>query len=371
MVYPLLPLYLSTTLGAPTLALGIIEGVAEALVSILKGWSGFHSDRLRRRTPYIRAGYTLAAISKPMLAFSAGWLGVLMARSLDRIGKGLRTTARDALITDVVSPIDRGRAFGLHRSMDTTGALVGVMLAGALLWVWPGQYTTVFLYAGIFGFIAVVLTFFVRDVRPALETSGDSAVPSAAEKQPFPRRYWYTLGLFAIFSFANSSDAFLLLRVHQNGFSDVGTLVVYAGYNIANILCAYPAGYLSDHFPRWRIIRMGWLLYGIVYAGFALTTGAWTPVLFIVYGICMGLTQGVSKAIIADLAPADRRGAALGLFHFSSGIAVLPGSALAGWLWDRFGPEYAFWLGSLVAFAAMILAGSVSAPAQRAEHSRK
>ena len=355
MVYPVLPLFLTQTLGAPVLVLGIIEGFAEALVSVLKGVSGLHSDRIRRRVPYIRWGYALAAVSKPMLALATGPIGVFLARSLDRTGKGLRTTARDALITDVVSATQRGRAFGLHRSMDTTGALAGVLLAAALLWWLPGQFKVLFVVAAFFGAIAVALTFALREpAHDALPTDGER-YSFVQMGRSMPRSYWLALLVFSIFGLANSSDTLVLLRISNSGFSNSGTLLVYAFYNVSYTVCSYPAGILSDKFGRWRVIGAGWVIYSAVYAGLAIGSGwAMWPLLF-AYGISMALTQGVAKALIADMTQKEYRGSALGLFNMATGLAVLPGSAMAGWLWDRYGAPAAFWFGAALATIAFLM----------------
>lgn len=335
------------------MALGVVEGVAEAIVSVMKGLSGWHSDRLRRRVPYIRWGYGLGNAAKGLLAVAFAWPVVFVARSVDRLGKGLRTTARDALIADVIGPGQAGRAFGFHGMMDTAGAFVGVLLAAGLLYALPGRYRLIFALALVPGVLAVVLTFRLREARPD-ETAPLPAAPEVGFKQ-FPAPFWRACFVLSLFALANSSDAFLLLRARDLGLSDSAVVLTYALYNLFYAGLSYPAGILSDRVRRWRVIGVGWAVYAAVYAGFALvrSPGAlWF--LFLAYGAYMGLTQGVGRALISDFAPADARGTALGIFHFLTGLAALVSSVLAGWLWDRFGAPATFAFGAGAAALAVV-----------------
>lgn len=381
MIYPLLPLFLVGVLGSSRTQLGIIEGAAVLLVALMTAFAGVRSDRAATgRVPWIRWGYGLPVAGKAIIAAATVWPLVLGGRLLDRLGKGLRGAPRDALITDAVTAEQRGQAFGLHRSFDTAGALVGVLLAALLLW-WltgtpqPGDDpdatgTPAWIYRVIFGagaglgLASLVLTLFVRETErdhaAAPPTKKLQSPAPAAATTPgwfhLPRPYWGVLTLLCLFSLANSSDVFLLLRASELGFSPWTVVMIYAAYNLCYSALSYPAGVLSDRLGRWGIIAIGWAIYIVVYVGFALLPaahawGLWP--LMAVYGVYMALTDGVGKALIADHAPRERRGAAMGLFHASSGLTTLGASLLAGVLWDHAGPKYTFLVGA--GFAALAL----------------
>ncbi|EGJ51875.1 MFS transporter [Desulfocurvibacter africanus] len=381
MVYPVVPLFLTAALGAPVVVLGAIEGAAEAIVSIMKGASGWHCDRLGRRVPYIRLGYGLGAASKPLMALALAWPMVFLARAVDRLGKGLRTTARDALIADAVDARMAGRAYGFHRMMDTSGAIVGVLFALLLLWLLPGQYRTIFLLATIPGAMAVWLTFRLREARKeaagpahacALEPEPGSAqaMPAPGDKPALarlvlPANYWWTLGVLGLFAFANSSDALLLLRAKNLGWDDTQVVLAYVLFNLTYALAAYPIGILSDRFGRWRLIIGGWLIYSLVYFGFAEASALDIWWLFPLYGLFMALTEGVGKALIAGQIPSERKGTALGIFHMSIGLIALSSSLVAGLLWDTLGPAAPFRLGGFVALLAALAAMAVAFKTKR------
>ena len=355
MVYPIMPLFLVGALGAPVIVLGIIEGFAEGLVSLLKGLSGYLSDRMQRRVPYVRWGYGLGALGKPLLACAFTWPLVFLARAVDRTGKGLRTTARDALIADTMEGTHVGRAFGFHRAMDTAGALIGVGAALVLMWLMPGHYRTIFLIATIPGVISVAFTFLIKETRTpppiiAAETISPATATGACR---FCKEYWLTLTALVIFALANSSDTFLLLRAKNVGLTDARVVLAYMLYNLTYTLSSYPAGIASDRIGRWKVISIGWLIYAIVYIGFALTARTEVWILFALYGVYIGFTQGVSSALIADYAPAERRGTALGIFHMSIGVAALVSSIFAGWLWDHVSSAAPFWFGGGAALVAL------------------
>lgn len=365
-VYPVIPLFLKT-LGAPAAAMGAIEGAAEALVSFMKGASGVHSDATGKRTPYIRWGYGLSALGKPLIGAATGWPVVLGGRLLDRFGKGIRTTARDALIADSVDKPHFGKAYGLHRTMDTAGAFVGVLLALGFLVLWPGQYRTLFLLAAIPGIISVLLVLRVREVAgegedgegcedgkdgkdgpelssPSSQPSQPSRLSSALRQMPAP--YWRAMLLNTLFALANSSDTFLLLRARGLGMSDSMVILAYALYNVTFTVMAYPAGAISDRLGRYRVLGLGWLIYAAAYAGFAMTSERWGwPALFglfALYGLYIGFTQGVSKALVADHSPKALKGTAMGVYYFVTGFATLGASLLTGVLWDVYSPAVAF-----------------------------
>ncbi|MGE4298552.1 MAG: MFS transporter [Desulfovibrionaceae bacterium] len=352
MVYPVVPLFLVASLGAPATALGAIEGVAEAVVNIMKGLSGLSSDRNGRRIPYIKAGYGLGVLSKPLLALAFAWPLVFVARCVDRLGKGLRTTARDALVADAVDCRMAGRAYGFHRMMDTTGAILGALAALLLLHYLPASYRTIFLLAALPGAVAVGLTFRLREVR--LPERGRARPPLRLAYQGLPPRYWRTLVPMALFAFANSSDAFLLLRAKNLGLSDSGVVLAYVLFNLTYAASAYPLGALSDRCGRWRMMLAGWGLYAGTYLGFASVGAGGIWWLFPVYGVYMGLTEGVGKALIAMQAPPERRGTAIGFFQMCVGIMTMAGSLAAGWLWDWLGSAAPFRFGGGMALAALL-----------------
>lgn len=369
MVYPVVPLFLTSALGAPVYVLGIIEGIAEAIVSIMKGVSGWHSDKAGRRVPYIRSGYGMAALSKPLMAFAFSWPVVFVARALDRLGKGLRTTARDAMIADAVACSSAGRAFGFHRMMDTGGAIAGVLLALLLLKLLPGQYRLIFLLAAVPGVAAVWLTFKLRDEPPLAAQECKNPQDAGPVGEPFTWRalqgfskgYWLTLMLLMLFAFANSSDTLLLLRARNLGWNDAEVITGYLLFNLTYALSAYPLGILSDRVGRWRMLVGGWAIYSVVYFGFSASTGQGIWWWFPLYGLSMGLTEGVGKALITSQIPARRKGTALGIFHMSLGLTALTSSIVAGLLWDKVSPSAPFVLGGGVALVA-VLAAAILAP---------
>ncbi|MHB2018225.1 MAG: MFS transporter [Candidatus Xenobia bacterium] len=349
--YPVMPLFLTQALGAPAAIVGIIEGVAEATVSIMKGLSGVHSDKARRRVPYIQVGYALGALGKGLLAIAFGWPMVLGARWVDRFGKGLRTSARDALLSDVAPREHAGRVFGFHRFMDTVGAFIGVLMACFLLWLMPGGYRTIFAIAFLPGIISTCITLTLKEVPPKvslkpLEDAGD---------MQFSRAFWWTLICLSVFAVANSSDAFILLRARGLGLAPWQVVLGYALYNLTYGMAAYPAGILSDRVGRWRLIGMGWLIYAVCYGGFAITTAIGVWPLLLLYGVYMGLTDGVGKALIADHTPANRKATAMGLFYMMFGLIAFASSLLAGLIWDHFGPPATFWFGSAAAICALLM----------------
>ncbi|MHC1700781.1 MAG: MFS transporter [Humidesulfovibrio sp.] len=377
MVYPVVPLFLTAALGAPVAVLGLIEGVAEAIVSIMKGLSGWHSDKMGKRVPYIRLGYGLAALSKPLMALAYAWPMVFLARAVDRLGKGLRTTARDAMIADAVDCKIAGRAFGFHRMMDTGGAIVGVLFALLLLKFLPGEYRLIFLIAGVPGLAAVWLTFRLRELRKAGDLGEGCAEPehevqprveTAVQAGPmgFSPAYWLTLGLLMLFAFANSSDTLLLLRARNLGWDDTQVILGYLLFNLTYALSSYPLGVLSDRLGRWRMLVGGWALYSAVYFGFSVSDGGSIWWLFPLYGLSMGLTEGVGKALISGHVPVLRKGTALGVFHMALGFTALASSVVAGLLWDHVSPSAPFRLGGAVALAAVVAAAILVPRIQKA-----
>lgn len=346
MVYPLIPFFLTSTLGAGPAILGVIEGIAESTASLLKVFSGHISDRLRRRKALTIAGYSGSMIGKVLLYAAGSWTVVLGARVVDRMGKGLRTAPRDALIAESADPKLRGRAFGLHRTMDTAGAAIGVGLAFFFFTHYAGNYGSVFLWSLVPATIGVLLLFFVREVRTA--TPG-SAHPPSLRWNIMPKKLRAFLIIALIFTLGNSSNTFLLLRAGDLGFTPGSAILLYLVYNLSYALFSYPAGRLSDHIGRKSLLVAGYAIYALVYFGFAMFTGqsgswpVWT--LFSLYGLYSGITEGVEKALVADLAPGELRGTAIGLHATVVGIGLLPASLIAGQLWAQIGPSAPFLFG--------------------------
>ncbi len=354
MVYPLNPIFLTQVLRAPVWTVGLIEGVAECAASILKLFSGWLSDRTGRRKPFTVAGYALSAVSKPLIAIAGVWAWVLGARFIDRVGKGLRTAPRDALIAESCAPAQRGRAFGFHRSMDTLGAVLGPLLGYIFLLRYPDQIRSLYLLAFIPGMLGVlVLGLFVRERAKARDMGKRAPVFSFMQLSPEYRRY---LLVVALFSFGNSSDAFLLLRAQGMGVEPRHMLLLYALFNVVEAVLGYSAGGLSDRVGRRPLVAAGYFVFAAVYLGFAIfhsAVAAW--ILFPIYGLYYTLTQGTQRALAADLANPSRRGAEIGAFHMVVGVAALPASVFAGWLYSRVSPSSPFFLGSFTAAAAGLL----------------
>ena len=349
-VYPIVPIFLTSVLGAPKALVGLIEGLAEATASVLKGWSGLRSDRTGRRAPYVQWGYGLSAVGKPLLALAFAWPVALAARVIDRFGKGLRTSARDALIADVAPPERAGRIFGMHRMMDTAGALVGVALLLLMVWLFPGQYRLIFVLAFFPGVVAWWLTTRIREGAPAIARE----VRERVSWRSLPASFWWVMVPCLLFALANSSDAFLLLRAKSLKLSDMQVVLAYMAYNVTYVLVSYPAGKLSDRVGRWWPIGASWLLYALVYLGFSMTGAGWLWPLFLLYGVYIGISQGVSKALVSDHAPKEAKGTAMGIFNLLTGVAALGASGLTGVLWDRYGFALAFQVSAGLAVLALV-----------------
>jgi MFS family permease len=366
MLLSLLPLFLFSVLGIRTSLIGLIEGVAESTASLLKVFSGWVSDRIRRRKGLAVLGYALSTAAKPFLYLATTWWAVFGVRFADRVGKGLRTAPRDALVADSVDERSRGLAFGLHRAGDTAGAVIGIGLALVLVVKAGGaeqltrtSFQMVVLLSVIPALAAVlVLGFGAREIA---ETQERREVPRLS-LAGFDHRFRWFLLIIVLFTLGNSSDAFLIIRAQMAGLDVGGVLGMMITFNLTYALVATPAGALSDRVGRKRVLIGGWLLYGLVYLGFARAASGWQAwLLMAVYGVYYGLTEGVAKAFVADLVPAERRGTAFGLFNAAIGIMVLPASAVAGLLWQGagswsgFGQSAPFYFGAIMALLATIL----------------
>ena len=366
MVINILPLFLSAVLGVKTNIIGIIEGIAEATSSILKVFSGWLSDRLRTRKWLAVAGYGLSALAKPFFYFANSWGAVAGVRWADRVGKGVRTAPRDALVADNVKPEQRGLAFGLHRAADTAGALLGILIAAFIVWKLQAgssvlaehTFRTVVLISLIPAFLAVIVLALgtkevkvegeVRKVRISLKGLG--------------RNFIIFLVIVGIFDLGNSSDAFLVLRAQERGMSALNILIMLAAFNLIYTVISTPAGALSDKLGRRRLIIGGWIVYALIYLGFALAQSAvqiW--LLYAAYGLYYGMAYGTAKAMVADLVPAEMRGTAFGTYNAILGILDFPASVIAGLLWSGagtwkgFGPSAPFFFGAGMALLAVVL----------------
>jgi len=357
MIYPLLPAYLTRVLGAGPAFLGLIEGVAEAVASLLKVASGWWSDRLQRRKPVVVLGYGLSSAVRPLMAVAARPWHVLALRVADRVGKGTRGAPRDAMVAEVTPPGQRGRAYGFHRAMDHAGAALGPLLASAFL-LWRDDLRALFALAAVPAFAGVlVLLFGVHEAsvprRPA-PGPGPEGAPTAPAGWGGPsfRRY---LAVLAVFTLGNSADAFLLLRAQQAGVALALVPLLWTAHHLVKAAASTHAGAASDRVGHRNAIVAGWLLYALVYAGFArASTPAEIWLLFVVYGLHHALTEGPERALVAALSPAEGRGRAFGLFHAVTGAALLPASLLTGWLWQRHGPATALGVGAGLAGAAAV-----------------
>jgi len=366
MVINLIPLFLSNALGVKTNIIGLIEGVAESTASILKVFSGWLSDKLKARKWPAVLGYALSAFSKPFFYFASSWGWVAGVRWADRVGKGIRTGPRDALVADSIKPQQRGLAFGFHRAADTGGAMVGLLIALGVVWTAQSTqlslgmdtFRTVVLVSLIPAFLAV-LSLAIGAVETGVK--GQRETPKISIKA-LGKRFMVFMLIVGLFDLGNSSDAFLVLRAQERGLSVTGILAMLAVFNLVYTLVSTPAGALSDRIGREKMIIGGWMVYALVYLGFGLAATAWHIwVLYILYGLYYGLAYGTAKAMVADLVPADLRGTAYGTYNAVLGIIDLPASLIAGLLWQGigswggFGPSAPFLFGAAAALLAAVL----------------
>jgi len=367
-VYPLLPAFLALSLGASPFAIGLIEGFAESIASILKLFAGYVSDKFGTRKLPVVLGYGLAAVTRPFLAFASSWEQIFAIRSIDRLGKGLRGAPRDALIADDVPVAKRGLAFGFNRAADHTGAVLGPLIAFLLVYSIAansesptiGEFQRVFLYASIPVVLGLlVLIFFVKEKKKHHEDHSEIRLSLSGFNSNF-KRY---LVVIAIFTLSNSTDAFLLLRAQNAGISAAVIPLLWGSLHISKVASSLFGGDLSDRIGRKPTIIAGWVIYAFVYAGFAFVSSplaCWG--LFLVYGLYFGLTEGVEKAFVADMVPAKRRGTAFGLYNLAFGITVLPASLLFGLAWDTLGASTAFIGSACVSVLAIVLLTTIKTP---------
>jgi len=358
MVHSLLPMFLVGSLGVSVLVVGLIEGLAEATALIVKVFSGSLSDYLGRRKGLAVLGYALGALSKPLFALSSGAGLVITARLLDRVGKGIRGAPRDALVADIAPPEVRGAAFGLRQSLDTVGAFTGPLLAVGLMLLWANDFRAVFWVAVIPGVLSVLLLMVgVREPERQADAPRSNPI-NRANMRRLSAAYWWVVGIGAVFTLARFSEAFLVLRALQLGVAMAWVPLVMVAMNVVYAASAYPFGWLSDRISHTRLLVAGLLVLVLADAVLATSTD-WVSLLLGValWGVHMGMTQGLLATMVADTAPADLRGTAFGLFNLVSGVAMLIASVLAGWLWDTHGAASTFVAGAVFALSALLLLG--------------
>lgn len=351
MIYPLLPVFLTSVLGATPVTIGIIEGAADGLASILKLVAGSISDRLPQRKPLVVAGYALAAASRALIAVAGRWPTVLTARLIDRTGKGIRAAPRDAIIADVTPPADRGHAFGFQRALDHTGAVIGPLLALLFLNLLHVPMRTLFMIAVIPGAIGVVMLVLFLKEEP--HRSRASEGPALLAPVPLPSRFWLAIAAVALFSLANSSDAFLILQAHASGVSTAMLPALWAAHHVIKSLFSTRAGALSDRIDRRLLLVAGWCCYALIYVIFPFARSLWFFVaLFVLYAIPFTLSEGAERAWIMDLVPAEGRGKSFGIYYLANGLCVLAGTILFGEIYQHIDPRAAFWTGAGLALSA-------------------
>jgi len=370
MIYPLLPLFLTKVLKAGPMSLGVIEGVAEAANSVLKVVSGRLADSTGRRKRLVLIGYGISSAIRPFIGVASSWFHVLGIRFADRLGKGIRGAPRDAMLADFAPEGQRGRVFGFHRAMDHSGAVLGPLLAALFLYFYPGEYRTLFALTIIPGIIVIVIILAIPEsARPGPRAApahpGTKAPGTLAHREGVlaprdgtlaPRHLTRALVVIFLFALGNASDAFLLLRLSAVGIADFWIPLLWSALHGVKVVASLAGGELSDRFGRRTLIGIGWLFYAVVYGAFAVTdTPSVLTAVFLSYGIYFGLTEGVEKAWIADLAPPERRGTAFGYYNATLGVGALLASVLFGLIWTRVSPQAAFYTGSALAGVATLL----------------
>jgi MFS family permease len=361
-IYPIVPFFLTRVLGAGAVSLGVIEGAAEAVNSVLKIVAGRMADRSKSKRPLVLFGYSVSSIARPFIAITTSWVQVFIVRVIDRIGKGVRGAPRDAMLATWTTESTRGKIYGFHRGMDHLGAVVGPTVATAFLFFYPEHYRTLFALTIVPGAIAVALIFFVRE--------DEQSAPRIARPEPvdgrtrleqgggerLPREFTTFMAILALFTLGNSTDAFLLLKLTDAAGSPRFVPLMWAALHVVKATVSIVGGAWSDRFGRRRVIAIGWLVYAVVYVGFATSDSiaalfAW----FLVYGFYFGFAEGTEKALVADLAPASRRGLAFGVYNAVLGGGALAASVLFGLLWSAYGAGVAFGTGAALALAATAL----------------
>lgn len=365
MIYPLMPLFMTTVLGASAIAIGWVEGLAESTASILKLFSGVWSDRSGKRKPFVFAGYGIAGLVRPLIGLATVWPIVLALRFTDRIGKGLRSAPRDALIADVIQPEQRGRAFGFHRALDHAGAVAGPLVAAALLHLVGVPLRWVF-FAAIVPSVIVMLLIIFKVKETAVPPKESKALNLRASWRNLPKGFKPWLGSLAIFTLGNASDAFLLLALSNAGVPGWGVAFWWAAHNVVKLAAAYYGGRWTDRAGRRLPILCGWFAHILVYIAFALVNHTFTMIaVFLFYGLSNGLTEPVEKALVADMSLEGKSGAAFGWYHLTLGLTALPASVVFGLFWDQFGMAAAFYMNAALALLATLIFAFCKMPQAR------
>ena len=365
MIFTLVPLFLCNVLGAATTIVGLVGGLSESADAIFRIFSGWFSDRIGKRKLLAVLGYSISTVTKPFMYVATSWGMVLGIRFGDRVGKGVRTSSRDALIADSVPAAERGKGFGFHRAMDTSGAVLGLAIAAIIIYLVQGvgwqlsleTYQWIVLVGVIPAVLAVlVLLIFVRERRrQPLQNIPAHLSTSTKPTGSSDARFKIFLAIMAVFTLGNSSDFFVILRAQNMEVPLIQVMLMLVLFNVTYAVTSLPAGMLSDKVGRQRVIILGWFIYALVYLGFALASNIWQVwLLFACYGIYYGIVEGVARAFVADLITEEKRGTAYGLYHGVVGLTLLPASLIAGWLWDTVNPAAPFYFGAGLAFIAML-----------------
>jgi len=347
MLYPVMPIFITQILGAPVFVVGIIEGIAEGSASLFKTFFGFWSDEIQRRKPFVIGGYAASAVSKIIIALSYSWPWVLIGRIVDRMGKGARTGARDALLLEATDKTDKGFIFGFHRAMDTTGAVIGPTIALILLFLFHNNIRLILFVAVIPAFLSLVLFIWVKEARKKLQTS---KIKLSLSIKSFPPQLKMLLFGLCVFSLGNSSDSFLILRAKNLGLSLVLIISAYILYNICYALSSTPAGAIADKIGTKKVFITGIIIFTLVYLGFALDkSGIFVWPLFAIYGFYIGLTDGVSKAMVGSLVGEEQAGTAYGVLNTITSLFTLLASVIGGFLWSLYSPSATFYFAVICA----------------------
>jgi MFS family permease len=387
MIYPLLPLFLTRTLGGSAMSLGVIEGVAEAANSALKIFSGWLSDRSGEPKKIVLAGYGVSSAVRPLIGLVTSWTQVLGLRFVDRLGKGIRSSPRDAMLARFAPAATRGRVYGFHRAMDHAGAVVGPLIATVYLYFRPEDYRSLFTWTLLPGIVVILLILRLPE-KGAVPFSGEHPPPTSRDPRlseairtaagkgdsplfRLPPRFYTAMAIITVFALGNASDAFILLRLTDIGIAPVWIPLLWAALHVVKMSSSVIGGTLSDRFGRRQLIVIGYLWYAVVYATFAWTASV--PILiatFLAYGIYFGFTEGVEKAWVADMAPASARGTAFGIYNAAIGVGALAASVIFGAIWTRVSPPAAFLTGASLALAASVLLYLTFSHAQDSRHQR-
>ena len=363
LIFTLLPLFMSNVLGTSSTIIGLVGGISDSTDSLFRIVGGWFSDKIGKRKLLTVLGYAFSTAVKPFMLLANSWGAVAGVRLGDRVGKGVRSSSRDALIADSVNEKERGRSFGLHRAMDTSGAVIGLIIAAIIVYLIPGDrfhleknaYHWMIIIGIIPAILAVVVLMTLVHERKQLATTAKGDISKPTTITPFSNQFKLYLVIMALFTLGNSSDFFLILDAQHVKTPLVQVVMMLVLFNITYALVSMPMGVLSDKIGRKRVISIGWFIYGLVYLGFALSTSIWQIwILFAVYGIFYGICEGVARAFVADMVPTQRRGTAYGLYNGVVGLMALPASLIAGVLWDRIAPAAAFYFGAGLALLAMV-----------------